>query len=452
MSSGSGKAPAPPKKPYTRPESSRSAKERVQLPSREPLSLPPKRTEAAESRASPPKEPSGSTEQIVEGRFTFEEEEENPTGEPYLSAAESEEGGSPTESSLSSEDIQEPRTPRNITARTLATLALTRPPPISKPSMSGTGTGRTPEIKISTPSQFSGEPDDVSKWIRAVTRYLTINAHIYTTDEMKIIFALSFMQEGLAESWVDDYSAAAVQPTTGGGVTGYGTFTDFITKVTKEFGPSNITATAYLDATKLNQADCKSLVDYISKFKRDAGRASITVHEPFRFFFLRGLNEGLRRKVAEVATTSNTGLIEATHAKQAAYEELKTIRGFSGGNSGTKKKRSGKPRYHSDRDPDAMDVDRMSPEENARHRKGGLCFNCHEPGHVSRNCPKKNGAGKSSYGKNKVRREAADDETAKSGKSKIEEIEDSDEESDEEEMQVDRIRRIRVQKEKAKDF
>ncbi|OAX32982.1 hypothetical protein K503DRAFT_804758 [Rhizopogon vinicolor AM-OR11-026] len=108
--------------------------------------------------------------------------------------------------------------------------------------------------------------------------------------------------------------------------------------------------------------------------------------------------------------------------------------------------------YHLDRDPDAMDVDRMSPEENARHRKKGLCFNCHEPGHVSRNCPKKNGAGKSSYGKNMVCHEAAKDEAAKGGKSKIEEIEDSNEESDEEEMQVDRIRRIKVQKGKAKDF
>ncbi|OAX31752.1 hypothetical protein K503DRAFT_787641 [Rhizopogon vinicolor AM-OR11-026] len=285
------------------------------------------------------------------------------------------------------------------------------------------GTGRTPEIKISLPSQFSREPDDVSKRIGVVTRYLTINAHIYTTDKMKVIFALSFMQEGLAESWLDDFSAAAVQPTTGGGVTGYGTFTDFISKVTKEFGLSNITATAYLDATKLNQADCESLVDYISKFKRATGRASITSHEPFR-------------KVAEVATTSNTGLIEATHAKQAAYEELKTIRGFSTGNSRTKKKQSGKPHYHSDRDLDAMDVDRMSPEENARHRKKGLCFNCHEPGHVSRNCLKKNGAGKSSYGKNTVHHEAAGDETAKEGKSKIEEYEDSDEGSDEEEMQT----------------
>src|SRR5882757_9782772 len=82
-----------------------------------------------------------------------------------------------------------------------------------------------------------------------------------------------------------------------------------------------------------------------------------------------------------------------------------------------------------------------------------LYVHCYiKPGHVCRNCLKKNGAGKSSYGKNTIRREVAKDETAKGGKSKIEEIEDSNEESDEEEMQVDRIRRIRVQKGKAKDF
>jgi len=43
--------------------------------------------------------------------------------------------------------------------------------------------------------------------------------------------------------------------------------------------------------------------------------------------------------------------------------------------------------YHSSRkDPNAMDVDRMTTEEVERHRKERLCFHCHKPGHIGRNC------------------------------------------------------------------
>jgi hypothetical protein len=96
-----------------------------------------------------------------------------------------------------------------------------------------------------------------------------------------------------------------------------------------------------------------------------------------------------------------------------------------------------------------MDVDQMSPEENEQHCRKGLCFNCHEPVHVSRNCPKKNGAtGKSSNGKNMVCHKTADEEIAKETGSKIEEYRDS-EDSDEEDMDVGQIRRIgKVKKEK----
>ena len=33
-----------------------------------------------------------------------------------------------------------------------------------------------------------------------------------------------------------------------------------------------------------------------------------------------------------------------------------------------------------------MDVDRLSTEEVERHRKQQLCFHCHRPGHIGRNC------------------------------------------------------------------
>ena len=41
------------------------------------------------------------------------------------------------------------------------------------------------------------------------------------------------------------------------------------------------------------------------------------------------------------------------------------------------------------RDPNAMDVDRLTQQERMEHIKKGLCFICHEPGHLSSTCKKK---------------------------------------------------------------
>ena len=45
---------------------------------------------------------------------------------------------------------------------------------------------------------------------------------------------------------------------------------------------------------------------------------------------------------------------------------------------------------HSQKDPNAMDVDAMTTQEREDIMRKGLCFGCKEPGHISKNCPKKN--------------------------------------------------------------
>ena len=38
-------------------------------------------------------------------------------------------------------------------------------------------------------------------------------------------------------------------------------------------------------------------------------------------------------------------------------------------------------------DPNVMDVDCLTIEEWTNHYKRGLCFNCHQPGHIRKECP-----------------------------------------------------------------
>ena len=70
-------------------------------------------------------------------------------------------------------------------------------------AMSIDTTTRRAEIKIGQPTAFNGAADKANRWILSVDAYLRLNAHIYLTDEMKILFALSFCTEGHAAQWAE---------------------------------------------------------------------------------------------------------------------------------------------------------------------------------------------------------------------------------------------------------
>ena len=56
------------------------------------------------------------------------------------------------------------------------------------------------EIKMNTLTFFSGEQKKLDNFLLEVEMYQMMNK-IYDTDWKKIIFALSFMKDGVAEMW-----------------------------------------------------------------------------------------------------------------------------------------------------------------------------------------------------------------------------------------------------------
>ena len=58
-------------------------------------------------------------------------------------------------------------------------------------------TTKATEIKLNQPKPFTGKREDLKKFLQDTNLYLLVNNKVYNTDVKKIVFALSFMNEGL---------------------------------------------------------------------------------------------------------------------------------------------------------------------------------------------------------------------------------------------------------------
>jgi len=155
---------------------------------------------------------------------------------------------------------------------------------------------RPVELKLKV-EEFDGNRTKSNRWLRNITAYLGVNCTMYDDDEKKVATALSYMTEGAASTWSEDYMdhAQTLDPASNADVAhqtpyGYGTWNKFVQEFKKAFSPVDTQGTTMAQLMNLRQGK-KSLTEYIATFNQLALHAKVIDDVNKCNYFIQGLPE-----------------------------------------------------------------------------------------------------------------------------------------------------------------
>ena len=87
------------------------------------------------------------------------------------------------------------------------------------------------ELRINPPKVFDGNRDNFIPFIQDARVYLLLNDKSYNTDQKKIIYVLSFMNEGTAKTWKEAFLDSVFSDKN----QDYGKYADFLLNIKGAF-------------------------------------------------------------------------------------------------------------------------------------------------------------------------------------------------------------------------
>jgi hypothetical protein len=230
--------------------------------------------------------------------------------------------------------------------------------------------------------------------------YILINKKLYDNDLVKIGFVLSFMTEGQAATWADQFvEEQQKQATANGTELDLGKFDDFKLKLKEAFATYDSPGEALNQMKTMRMKRDDSIDEHIAKFKTLLSESridekSLVVTDLFR----ETLTLPLQSRILTLEKPPTTlkewyeWAMKIDHnwkRMREAVGRTRITQSNQGGRVGQQGK--GQPtRFYfqrKERDPNAMDVDAMTIEERNKLMKEGKCFRCKLPGHLAANCP-----------------------------------------------------------------
>jgi len=259
------------------------------------------------------------------------------------------------------------------------------------------------KVEVTRPQVFSGKMEEMSMFVNAARLYIRMKM-TEETVATQVAWVLSYMQGGVAEAWKDNLLNELTK-----GESEVETAEQLFAKIRDDFGEISEEERKIEQLRTIEQGG-RTCDEYVQEFKKVA-RGSSYEGRPLIEEFKRGLNGGIRRKLAEVEEPPTTigewqerAVRLDRNQRQSRMEERMLGRNAvcPGGNvqprgGGSYRGRGGQITWRTEggyrgrggnmggvqagprRDPNTMDVDRG---------RGGdrICYVCGKWGHMAKNC------------------------------------------------------------------
>jgi hypothetical protein len=250
-------------------------------------------------------------------------------------------------------------------------------------------------VKLNPPKPFTGKRSNFILFMQDVYVYLKVNWLIYNDNKKKISFILSYLADGDAAVWKQQFIQTKIKESEEAKTDkpNWGTYKELVDALKKTFQPYDKLVKALEDMKKLHLGD-SSIMEHNSRFQLLVSQTGMKDSPALMDLYRETLPWGLQSPI-----------IQSEHPPKTLEEWYTKATNFYVGHQRAQhlfKKRDNKPATTSSappaqkkfsfpekKDPNTMDIDRMSIEEQTRLMKEGKCFRCKFFGHLSWDCPNK---------------------------------------------------------------